>query len=263
MHICTDQVVRTGRMQPSIFESESISPSSARLSALSLPGNYTNSQLGRQDSSNNPLRSLLSATRARISPITEARKLRIYQSALLLVDQQKYKEAEASLRQVLAMDRQVPGAYPFTLEVKYNLAKAILIQKRYSEAEEMFMKVWKARKVVLGWEHPDTLQAAEGLIESAHQQDQWAKMEGLCREVLTGRLEVVPDDDGRFSIIEHCLAVAVQSQGRYEEAEEMYRRLLAAQRTIPGDEHPDILDIEEGLASTVYHQGRYEEAEEM
>lgn len=235
--------VGTGRFQPSIFDSQSISPSTGDgHDTFSLPGEYV--RLDPRNSSNNPIRTLILTTRARVLPVREAQKLDIFKTAKLLLQQQQSRKAEALFREVLASEKQSSGPYPFSLEVKYNLARALLHQHRYQEAEQLFAQVWGARKVILGSEHLDTLRAAYWLAILYQHRRQWDKAE----KVLKYRPEARGYAHPKSLHLRHYLALALLVQDKIENAESVCRELWAARCTVLGQEHPDTIRTHHDLA---------------
>lgn len=208
---------------------------------------YVDAHLGHRISSN-PIQSIVSVTRAR-----KEQRLQDYRSALSLHEQKQVKRAEVLLRRLLAsLKKRTSGSHPFTLEVEYSLARAIFCQDRYSDAEAIFMKVWKARRVELGEEHLDTVFALQGLWESFVRQGQLKKAVDLLakddvepekrlRSLMVLQKKMFGEDHAAIADIEVGLAVLFTGQVCFAGAEDMQRKVVASKMKALGQEHPDTL----------------------
>ena len=77
-----------------------------------------------------------------------------------------------------------------TLMNMANLASTYNYQKRWSEAEDLNVRVMDTRKKVLGEKHPDTLTSMENLIVTYRKQkriDEAKKLETSAKELRTRR----------------------------------------------------------------------------
>jgi tetratricopeptide (TPR) repeat protein len=72
--------------------------------------------------------------------------------------QERYDEAEAELRQALAVwENQVGSEHPDVAAARDNLAGILYARGRYEESEAEFRKVLALRDKLLGPEHPDVV----------------------------------------------------------------------------------------------------------
>ena len=103
--------------------------------------------------------------------------------------------------------------HPDTLEGMHSLARTYRKQKRYEEAEDLYVQVVEARKRVLGPEYPDTLHSMHNLampygdqkrdkqIENYQRQrvkEEWLKQRKKDVEERERRLSVLKDDQRRY-----------------------------------------------------------------
>jgi len=66
-----------------------------------------------------------------------------------------------------------------TLNAMNNLAGAYLEQKKFAQAEPLFVRVLEGRRRIRGEEHPDTLNAMENLGRTYLDQGEFAQAEPL------------------------------------------------------------------------------------
>ena len=66
-----------------------------------------------------------------------------------------------------------------TLWSKHQLAETFYQQRKYAEAEELFVQVVQGQEEVLGKEHVDTLKSLYWLAETLYRQGKYIKAEEL------------------------------------------------------------------------------------
>ncbi|RAO74323.1 uncharacterized protein BHQ10_010335 [Talaromyces amestolkiae] len=175
--------------------------------------------------------------------------------------------------------------------VLYKAAWYDLRKGNGAEGEKMSNQAMKARKMVLGLEHEETLNSIEMIALIYLLQGRWKEAEELFVQVTETRKRVLGAEhpgtlaslanlastyrsQGRWEEAEELsvqvterrkrvLASTYTSQGRWEEAEELSVQVTETRKRVLGAEHPDTLASLANLASTYMGQGRWEEAEEL
>ncbi|KAK4457637.1 hypothetical protein QBC42DRAFT_278636 [Cladorrhinum samala] len=129
------------------------------------------------------------------------------------------------------------------------------------EAEEL--EIMETRKVMLGVDHPSTLESMDNLASIYMNQGRWEEAESLWVQVLETSKRILGED--HFGILKSMdnLAWIYMKQGRWKEAEELEVQVIKARKRILGEDHPSTLESMANLASIYRNQGRDKEAEEL
>ena len=145
----------------------------------------------------------------------------------------------------------------------YNVAWYAWRRGILADTEEISMKSMKARKNLLGLEHPETLSsmAMVGLVYKLN--GRWGEAEELEIQVMDTRKRVLGQEHPDTLTSMANLASTYRNQGRWKEAEELEVQVIEASKRVLGFEHPSTLTSMANLASTFLHQGRLKEAEEL
>jgi tetratricopeptide (TPR) repeat protein len=144
-----------------------------------------------------------------------------------------------------------------------RVGQVLLDEGRWKEAEELDVKVFGARRRVLGEEHPDTITAMANLAETYWNQGRSKEAEELDIKVLEARRRVLGEEHPDTISAMGNLASTYRDQGRSKEAEELDVKVFGARRRVLGEEHPDTISAMSNLAETYWNQGRSKEAEEL
>jgi tetratricopeptide (TPR) repeat protein len=208
-----------------------------------------------------------------------------------------YKKAESSYRLALSAAEHNSDCRAVHPVILRNLGSVLIVQARYSEAEDQLRRALKATTELLGEEHPQTatvlgklarlyeerneLHKAEQFYERALRisPDSDAILNGLASvytdeskldqaERLAGRALAIRErewgpDHPKLSLILNTLAVIHYEQGRYVEAEELYRRILTISGKTLDGENPDVAAVLSNLAKVYYKEARFSEAETL
>ncbi|KAL1864824.1 hypothetical protein Plec18167_009618 [Paecilomyces lecythidis] len=148
-------------------------------------------------------------------------------------------------------------------QVLTNMSQYMLMIGDYSTAECGAHKAVRARKKILGDEHPDMLASMANLASIYRNQGRWAEAEGLDVQVMETSLRVLGDEhpDTLTSIAN--LASTFWNQGRWAEAEGLGVQVIDMKKRVLGDEHPSTLASMANLASTFWNQGQWAKAERL
>jgi serine/threonine protein kinase/tetratricopeptide (TPR) repeat protein len=130
----------------------------------------------------------------------------------------------------------------------------------YREAIQLQEKVRDHYASTLGWEHADTLSAAQNLAGSYSSAGRWDEALKLREEVLTVRRKVLGPEhlDTLFAMTQ--LAPSYGSAGRQDEALRLHEEVLTLHRKVLGPEHPRTLGAMENLARSLFNRRRRGEA---
>jgi serine/threonine protein kinase/tetratricopeptide (TPR) repeat protein len=178
-------------------------------------------------------------------------------AALRLVDEQILGRAAETIEQELAEEPGIAARLEHTIGVTYRKLGL------YAQAEPRASHALEICRRVYGDDHPNTLNALNGLAELYDAQGRYAEAEPLFIESLETRKRVLGDEAPSTIGSMHSLAVAYAKQGRLAEAESLCVEVVETRRRVLGDEHPDTIGSLGLLAILHVRQGRYAEAESL
>jgi tetratricopeptide (TPR) repeat protein len=204
-------------------------------------------------------------------------------AAARLVEQGRYKEAEAALRaaadQVRPLGKQDPR-YAATL---LQLATVLRYQARYTDAETVLQQVLAAARGTRGDRNLIQAEALNSLAGVYRAQGKFHESAPLYREALAAATDVLGPghpDLSRFQLPDlpqsssspsrpsvaaslDNLADLYRAQGKFDQAEALYKKALeiAEHQGEPG--HPEIITCLNNLADLYAAQGKQEEAEQL
>ena len=132
-----------------------------------------------------------------------------------------------------------------------NLARSLQCPGKYMEAEKMQREVLRAKRRVLGAQHPSTLLTADDLAISVCNQGKKVEAEKMFRKVHAGREQVLGAEHPQTLATAGDLATILSNQG---EREKMLRKVLEAQQRVLKLEHRNTLLTAGNLASSLLAQ---------
>ncbi|HEU0210254.1 MAG TPA: tetratricopeptide repeat protein [Candidatus Udaeobacter sp.] len=147
--------------------------------------------------------------------------------------------------------------------VQHDLADLLVAWGKYSEAEKRLRGVIEVRTVVLGPEHPDTLDSRHRLIYPLTRQSKSREAETEARQVLALREKILGSENIDTIISRYNLAETLADQRKDSEAEALYRAIIPSAEKLLGPEHPRTLAARLGLATVLTDQGKNIEAESL
>lgn len=176
--------------------------------------------------------------------------------------------AESLHRRVLESKTQTLGiAHPDTLITMNNLA-ALLAHPgpdndkdnaKLSEAAELLQRALELSQQVNGPRSPPTLRVMGQQVNILLRQEKYEQAEGLAREVLAQRREVLRAQHPEIAESMHSLGVVLGKLGKVDGAEAL-RREERALRETHGEEMAGLSD---GDGQVAMKEGRYKEAESI
>lgn len=174
--------------------------------------------------------------------------------------------AESFHRRVLESKTQTLGiSHPNTLISMHNLAAVLADQgannekdnAKLSEATELLQQALQLSKQVNGPRSPPTLRIMGHQVHILLRQEEYEQAEGLAREVLALRRELLREQHPEIAEAMHSLLVVLEKLGKVDEAE-VLRREERELRKIDREVMAGLRDRDGQLAMK---EGRYKEAE--
>jgi TolA-binding protein len=139
--------------------------------------------------------------------------------------------------------------------------KGLFIDRKYSEAEQVFRQIVRGREKALGKEDKETLESKHWLAYTLRMQGQYQEAEVVFRKVVRGREKVLGKEAVESLNSKYWLAQTLYLQGQDQEAEVVFREVLRGREKVLGKEAVESLDSKYWLARTLYEQKQYQNAE--
>ena len=177
--------------------------------------------------------------------------------------------AESLHRRVLETHTQTVGtSHPTTLTSMHNLAAVLAHQDgpdndkdnaKLSEAAELLQQALQLSQQVNGPRSPTTLRMMGQQVNILLRQEKYKQAEGLAREVLALRREVLRAQHPEIATAMNSLGVVLGKLGKVDEAEAL-RQEERALREIDGEE---MASLRGGDGQVAMKEGRYKDAESI
>ena len=180
---------------------------------------------------------------------------------VLLHQRLRYREAEAKMREALAIKRKVLGEQHADTATSYNaVAFCLYSQGKPTEALPLFQKALAIKRKVLGEQHPDTALAYSNAAACLEHRGQHAEALSLLHKALAIRRKVLGEQHPDTATSYSTVAVCLRSQGKYAEALPLFQKALTVRLKVLGEQHPDTAASYNDLAACLYDQGKPAEA---
>ena len=188
--------------------------------------------------------------------------------AAALHHQGNLASAESLHRRVLESQRQTLGiSHPETLTPMHNLAAVLAHQgpdndkdnAKLSEAAELLQQALQLSQQGNGAKSPPNLRVMGQQINILLRQERYEQAEGLAREVLALRQEVLKPQHPEIAGAMHSLRVVLEKLGKVDEAE----ALRWEERALREIDEEEMAGLKEGDGQVAMREGRYKEAESI
>jgi CHAT domain-containing protein/Tfp pilus assembly protein PilF len=204
---------------------------------------------------------------ARLDP-AQRRRLgeadRLYAQAVVFRDQGKFREAIASMQQLLEICKQVLGEQHLEYAACLNnLATLYRSQGDYARAETSFRQALVITKQVVGEQHPDYARSLNNLAALAYSQGDFARAEPLYRQALAIKKQALGEQHLDYANSLNNLAMLYSAQRDFARAAPLYRQALAITKQVVGEQHPAYATSLNNLAQLYSAQEDYARAEPL
>ena len=173
------------------------------------------------------------------------------------------RPSASSLDVVKGRTARLGANHPDTLTSKNDLAQQYRAQKKYDQAEPLYLQVIQADTATLGADHPETLRAKNNLAALYRDQGLYDKAEPLYEEVVRARTLKLGADHPDTLVSKNGLAWVYKGEARYQEAEALFQEVVHARTAKLGADHPDTLTTKNNLALLYQARKQYDRAEPL
>jgi tetratricopeptide (TPR) repeat protein len=144
--------------------------------------------------------------------------------------------------------------------VQQGIGETLIRLGYYDQAEGVLQKVTDLRKLKLGEEHPDTLEARAALASAKSNLAKYEEAEEEYRDIVKLDEKVFGPDDSTTLWNRQMLAATLMNRGKYGEAESDFRKLVELNEKALGPEHANTLMAKNNIGAAVLQRGNYAEA---
>lgn len=155
-----------------------------------------------------------------------------------------------------------------TLSVNYtisldNLGEFYYSNKKYSEAEKIFLKSLKLKKEILGEKHIEYAYSLHNLGSFYGERGHYLEAEPLLLKALEIRLATLGKKNKTYLKTLENIAIIYAKQGKYSQAEPFFLEVLEIKKSIYGETNPEYVSSLKKLAFFYQSQGNFYQAEPL
>jgi tetratricopeptide (TPR) repeat protein len=184
--------------------------------------------------------------------------LRLLDEGQQLQERLRYREAEARLREALAISRKVLGEEHRDTAQSYNSVGFCLhAQDKHADALPLFRKALEIRGKVLGEEHPDTALSYNNVAFCLNALGKSPKAQPLYEKALAITKKVLGEDHPGTAQSYMSLADCLHQQGKHSLALPLFEKARATCQKALGREHPLTATSYNNLAGCLSGLGKH------
>jgi CHAT domain-containing protein/tetratricopeptide (TPR) repeat protein len=172
-----------------------------------------------------------------------------------------HREAEKTLREALAIRREVLGEQAHDTAVSYNnLAYSLYLQRKPGEALVLYRRALAICRKVLGEQHSETAHGYNGAAACLDRQGKHGEALPLHQRALAVRRNVLGEEHPLTAVAYNNVAACLDRQGKPGEALPLHERALAIRRKVLGERDPETARSYSNVAGCLDGQGKHGEA---
>jgi len=155
-----------------------------------------------------------------------------------------------------------------TLNVDYTISLDDLGEfyygnKKYSEAEKIFLKSLKLKKDILGEKHIEYAYSLHNLGSFYGERGQYLEAEPLLLKALEIRLAILGKKNKTYLKTLENIAIIYAKQGNYSQAEPLFLEVVDIKKSLFGETNPEYIGSLERLAFFYQSQGNFYQTEPL
>ncbi|MBU0637754.1 MAG: serine/threonine-protein kinase [Planctomycetes bacterium] len=209
------------------------------------------------------LREALDIARAVLPPEHPDVRQRMMQLGKLLSHQRKYNDAEALLREALALEREHGGATRLLASGLHSLGHVLRVKGHYQEAATALQEALATQRQLFKGPHPAVASTLGALGSVLVDLGKYDEAEQMLTEVLTMTRSAVGNRHPAVAAGLDGLATLYLRRGMLDQAKEFYSEALATKRDLFGDRHVEVMVGINNLALVYSSTGAKDQAEQM
>jgi tetratricopeptide (TPR) repeat protein len=172
----------------------------------------------------------------------------------------RYGPALEYLRRAESLTNQISDPNQWA-RVQDEIARVLLHQGHYAEAENVWRQVIAIRADTLGSENAETLQSRLGLAVAMQQRGKNPEAEKEDRDIIQILERSAGGDDPTMLAARSNLGEVIQKQGKFDQAEAEYRAVIEKELKVFGASDPGTMHTRNNLSVLLTRMGKFKEAE--
>ena len=184
--------------------------------------------------------------------------------AVVLIEQQRYKEAEQLLLNARDAFARIYGEQSKEVALALrDLARLRQVQERFSESDSMFSEAVTIFEADPSTRPSDLALTLNDWALLLSYRSEFTAAERLYRRVLASAPETLGENHPQLAQSTHNLAVALDRQGRLDEADPLYAESIAQYRKVLGPNHPRTANVLANYGRFLQRRRNYPEAQRV
>ncbi len=173
--------------------------------------------------------------------------------AMTYLDMNKLEDAENSMNTSITLASSVlkPDASNF-IKLQINLANVYRFEKKYPQAEELYLKAIDQKEKKLG-AHPDLAHLKKGLAQLYMEMGKTGEVEKLLLDAYDIDQRKLGENNPATVSVQQELANFYRYSNQTAKAMELITKVVERKKEIYGENHPNYLQALEDLALTQWH----------
>jgi tetratricopeptide (TPR) repeat protein len=238
---------------PSVSDETRVRTLVANGSTLNADGDYDNAAKS--------LESAVALARKTLAPSNPLRSSALTELADLLIQLEKYPEAEQLCKEALVADRKRgPEGAEILAKTLQSLGLAYFHSDDFADAEVRWREVLAIREKNFGMHHALTALALHNLGYLFYQSGRYEDAVAMYRQALPIYREVYGDEHPEVATILNNIGRAALIMGQVDEAEPLLRQTLAMTLKFEGETHADLVSPLNSLAMIDAYRGKLDAA---
>lgn len=189
----------------------------------------------------------------------------LFNSAQLLEQRGKYKEAEAQYDKAYQSCVKICGEnHPYCAQILIREAELMRKQSYFGDAEDLFNSALKIFATHYQPDHPDICETEVKLARVLSDEGKYQQARELAQKALKKEQTLFGDTENMFTAhAKECLGNTYRQDGHYDEAQKLLEQVLNIEHRILGSENIEIATTMRNLAMVQADEANFKEAEKL
>ena len=180
--------------------------------------------------------------------------------AMTYLDMNKLKDAESNMNKALSeVAKVLEESSSNFIKLQINLANIYRFEKKYTEAETVYLKAIQLKEKKLG-AHPDLAHLKKGLAQLYMEMGKISEVEKLLLSALDINKRKLGDKNPATVAVEQELANFYRYNNSNSKSMDLITKVVAKKKVIFGETHPSYIQALEDLALTQWQGNKIAEA---
>lgn len=185
------------------------------------------------------------------------------QLALSLIHQARYAEAEAMLRDIVAIGERSLGDHMLTMNANNNLGYSLNWLGERKQAETAYLRAVAIGERVVAEDHPDRYLPINNLGHLYYGMEKYKQAEKYLQEAWLASVRINGEESPRTLISLNNYAMVLNGNGHYQQAKPLLEKVIAISEQVNGPQHASTLAYANNIGMVSWNQGDLETAQSI